>query len=344
MSQPNPTIYRTLDEKDVIQTADQYRIEEGPWIEVNDSIGKTAGEYPEREFRRTTEEGKYSPKLLEWHAPLWQDERTLREVYTELMKFGNNQDQVPWIVKLIENPFFHFGGLGYFKGRVTLQQHDYIHILLGRGTMLADEAFVIGFTMGSTDKVSEIERNLFSLIVNKLYPQEYKFSEIGKRIFQDALALAWASDCQALEEIDFEPMLDWSLKDIRKAIGLEPELLQAYYQVEANRYPKSRASQRLIPPARKPAPQQDNSQSLEELINQGYTLQKQGVKLFKCHKDESEADYPYKVDVNESIIKGIECNGCFSTFELAYECYKKKVHSLKNEIKSRYESVMAFDQ
>lgn len=243
------TTYRTLCAEDIVQTADQYRIGEGPWIEVSDSIGKLVGEFPGREFRRTVGESKFSPKLQEWHHPLWEDHLTLREVYSELMAFGNNQAQVPWIVQLAENPKYHFGGLGFFKGRVTLQQHDFIHILLGRGTMLADEAFVIGFTMGSTDRVSPIEETLFTLIVDKLYPREYQFSEAGKRIFKEAVSLAYISDCEPLDTVDFIPMFDWPMKKIRETLRLETDLLQAYYNVEAKRYPKNRASRRLVPKA-----------------------------------------------------------------------------------------------
>jgi hypothetical protein len=38
----------------------------------------------------------------------------------------------------------------------------------------------------------------------------------------------------------------WSLRRIRKAVGLEEDLLRAYYNVEAKRYPQSVESQRLL--------------------------------------------------------------------------------------------------
>jgi len=78
------------------------------------------------------------------------NQRTLRHAFDSLMSVGNSQDEVPLIVRLAENPEYHFSGLGFFKGRVTLEQHDDIHIILGRGLTLMDEAFVLGFTMGST--------------------------------------------------------------------------------------------------------------------------------------------------------------------------------------------------
>jgi hypothetical protein len=189
---------------------------------------------------------KFSEFLKTWITHLDDDAKTLREAYDSLMSIGNSQDEVPLIVKLTENPKFHLGGLGFFKGRVTLRQHDFIHILLGRGLTLMDEAFVIGFTMGSTDKVSTGEQSLFGFINRILYPKPYRFTEDGMKVFKDAVALAYVSDCLPLESVDFVPMLDLPLHEIREAVGVEPNLLRAYYSIEAKRYPGCAASQRLV--------------------------------------------------------------------------------------------------
>ncbi|BCX48701.1 hypothetical protein HAHE_26090 [Haloferula helveola] len=193
-----------------------------------------------------TDDKKFSEFLKTWITKLSDDEVTLREAYSSLMEIGNSQDEVPFIVRLTENPKFHLGGLGYFKGRVTLEQHDYVHILLGRGLTLIDEAFVIGFTMGTTDRVSTGERNLFGLINKYLYPKPYRFTEEGMKVFNDAIALAYVSDCAALEAVDFKPLLDLPLHEVREAVGLEVDLLKAYYRIEAKRYPDSMPSQRLL--------------------------------------------------------------------------------------------------
>jgi hypothetical protein len=193
-----------------------------------------------------TRDKKFSEHLQTWITKLSDDRRSLRNAFESLMSVGNTQEEVPFIVRLTENPDFHFSGLGFFKGRVTLRQHDYIHIVLGRGLTLMDEAFVIGFTMGSTDRVSTQEANLFSFINQVLYPKPYRFTPEGTQVFKDAVALGYVSDCTALDTVDFEPMLDWPLRRIREAIHLEVDLLQAYYRIEALRYPFCRASQRLL--------------------------------------------------------------------------------------------------
>lgn len=194
----------------------------------------------------TPDEKKFSEFLKTWIVKLHDDGQTLREAYESLMEVGNSQDEVPLIVQLAENPKFHFGGLGFFKGRVTLEQHDYIHILLGRGLTLIDEAFVIGFTMGSTDRVSTREQRLFSFINRILYPKPYRFCEDGMKVFRDAVALAYVSDCAPLEEVDFEPLLDLPLRKVRERLKVEVDLLRAYYRIEAKRYPDCAASRRLL--------------------------------------------------------------------------------------------------
>ncbi len=189
---------------------------------------------------------KFSEHLKTWICKLADDQRSMRDAFDSLTSIGNLQDEVPLIVRLAENPEYHFSGLGFFKGRVTLEQHDYIHIILGRGLTLMDEAFVLGFTMGSTDRVSTHEANIFNWINRILYPKPYRFTPEGTQVFKDAVALAYVSDCTPLETVDFRSMLDWPLHKIREAINLETDLLQAYYRIEAKRYPGTRASQRLL--------------------------------------------------------------------------------------------------
>lgn len=189
---------------------------------------------------------KFSEHLKTWITKLSDDQRTMRDAFHSLMAVGNSQSEVPLIVRLAENPKYNFSGLGFFKGRVTLEQHDYIHILLGRGLTLMDESFVIGFTMGSTDRCSTHEANLFAFVNQILYPKPYRFTPEGTQVFKDAVALGYVSDCTPLETVDFHPMLDLPLCEIRKKVHLEVDLLQAYYRIEAKRYPHIAASQRLL--------------------------------------------------------------------------------------------------
>lgn len=182
----------------------------------------------------------------EWHVPLSSDDVTLKKALASAEHIMADQEDVPLIVQLIENPKFHFPLVDLFSGAVGIQQHDCIHVVLGRGLLPKDEAFIIGFTMGSTNRVSATEEKLYSLASKYLYPGPYKFNDDEVQIFKDAVRLGYVSDCQPLDQIDFSQYLDYTIKDLRKALGVEELLLKAYYEIELKRHPSDPASSRLL--------------------------------------------------------------------------------------------------
>ena len=171
---------------------------------------------------------------------------TLREGLRRLMEIGNSQEEVPLIVRLMENPAFDMPPLSMFRGRVNLEQHDCIHLLLGRGTTLMDEAFTIGFTMGSTKRMSTSATDLFAAVAERIYPKAYRFPLPAVRVFRDAVHLASISNCRRLDAVDFKALMDLPLREIRERLGVEEELLTAYYRIEAARNPEIAACQRLV--------------------------------------------------------------------------------------------------
>src|ERR1041384_5632528 len=182
----------------------------------------------------------------DWHIPLSRAQLTLREAKASLAQVGAKQEEIPLMIQLVENPRYRIPGLELFHGAVDLASHDAIHILLGRGLLPKDEAFVIGFTMGSTDQVTTMEENLYSLFSKHLYPKVYQFQNEEIRIFKDATKLGFISSVRPLDKIDYTKYLDWKLGDIRRDIGLESDLILAYFRIEQKRYPESQASQRLL--------------------------------------------------------------------------------------------------
>jgi hypothetical protein len=185
-------------------------------------------------------------KVKNWFIPLSCGDKTLEQAYQELQSFGLKQSDVPSIIQIVENPKFDFPGFDIFHGAVNLQTHDYIHIILGRGLLPKDEAFVIGFTMGSTDRVTTTEERLYAFFAKYLYPREYRFTDEDVRVFKDAVRLGVISDCEPLPQIDYSQYLYRPLSEIRQALGIEEDLLRAYYAIEKRRYPKSTESQRLL--------------------------------------------------------------------------------------------------
>lgn len=182
----------------------------------------------------------------QWHIPLENDGITLAEAKAMLKKVSAQQQEIPLMIQLVENPKYKLPGMTLFHGAVDLETHDSIHIILGRGLLPIDEAFTIGFTMGSTNRMTSTEEQIFTFISKNLYPDVYKFSEQDIEVFRNAVRLAFISSCKALDQIDYNSLMNTSLKDIRKSIGLEIEFLNAYYKIEQQRYPDSAASKRLL--------------------------------------------------------------------------------------------------
>lgn len=100
----------------------------------------------------------------DWHIPFSQDQITLRDAKQSLAALGAKQKDIPLLVQLVENPRYDIPGIEVFHGAVDVATHDSIHIILGRGLLPKDEAFVIGFTMGSTNKVTTLEERLYTLV------------------------------------------------------------------------------------------------------------------------------------------------------------------------------------
>ena len=113
-----------------------------------------------REHKEFEEEQLAEQKVLaeNWHHPLSNDGSTLQSVLGTMRDFKLAQQDIPFIIKATENPKYITSKL--FTGAVDLFSHDCIHVLLGRGLLVKDEAFVIGYTMGSGKKMSRWRRNL----------------------------------------------------------------------------------------------------------------------------------------------------------------------------------------
>ena len=76
-----------------------------------------------RQFIEETE------KLIkEWHVPLYKGQTTIESGLRSMDSFKLQAEDVPFIIKLVENPKYD---IGLFAGNVSLYNHDCIHLLLG---------------------------------------------------------------------------------------------------------------------------------------------------------------------------------------------------------------------
>lgn len=184
-------------------------------------------------------------KYTRWHLPLSNDSMTIKAALEQLNAISEDgtQTKSPHIVKLVENPSFSAVNSIPFPGAVNMELHDTIHVLLGRGLLPKDEAFVVGFTMGSTGKMTDWKLKLFSMVSSTLYPHPYRFSVEDLVVFRIGVYCGnqFGYDLSKLNILD---LLDNTIADVRRYIGLNPEWLRLHYTWEAKLFPASIESQR----------------------------------------------------------------------------------------------------
>ena len=175
-----------------------------------------------------------------WHVPLVDDGQTINRALCTMDSFKLDKGDVPFIIRLLENPKYSL-----FPGAVTLEAHDIIHVLVGRGLLPKDEAFVIGFTMGTSTRLSWIQKWLFKFATRYLYPAGYAFGEEELEVFESGLAIGTEMNCKDLTTVDLTEYIHYTIYSVRKILNIDTDRLTEYYNIERSKY-TSPESQRLL--------------------------------------------------------------------------------------------------
>jgi hypothetical protein len=182
-----------------------------------------------------------------WFPGLDNDSLTLRGVLATLP--AAPPAAIPWIVRLFENP----EGWLRLHGAVNLADHDKIHVLLGRGLLDQDEAFVLGFTMGCTKEVSRLESWFFKYALSHLYPHPYRIPVRILAAFDLGLEAGREFGMRDVHLLLRKEMLDEPLGELREELGIDTRRLRSYYARERAALPDTEASRRLPMPLPLPA-------------------------------------------------------------------------------------------
>jgi hypothetical protein len=140
---------------------------------------------------------------------------TLREAVEALGGFC--QSDVPWQIWLMENPDSPIG----LPGKISLYNHDCLHVLLGRGLSNDDEAFVIGFTIGNDQETRWHHVTIFKLISLYFYPIKYRFSWEQMKLFDLGYKLGEMCPLKNLNSINFHLYANKSVSEIRKLLLID---------------------------------------------------------------------------------------------------------------------------
>lgn len=178
-------------------------------------------------------------KWYEWNPGLHNGDWQLQQVIATLP--AASPEDIPWRVRLFENPASPIA----FPGAINLTRHDALHVLLGRGLRNQDEAFVIGFTMGTCAQIRRWQVCFFRWIITHVYPAPYRFCPQDLIAFDLGFNVGQSIPVRDLGRYPFEKHTHCILDELRHRLGINPAKLHAIYRLETLLIANSRASHRL---------------------------------------------------------------------------------------------------
>ncbi len=174
-----------------------------------------------------------------WHPGVDQPNRTIDSVIRSMP--AAPATEIPWIVRLFENPQSWIR----FRGAVDLEDHDVMHVLLGRGLQDQDEAFVLGFAMGTAKQVRWWEYHFFQFLIARLYPEPYRIPKFLHPAFKLGVRCGQETGKKNLYKSSLKNLRPLTIEDARREAGIDPEVLRRYYREEQSAIPITIASLRL---------------------------------------------------------------------------------------------------
>jgi hypothetical protein len=146
--------------------------------------------------------------------PTHLDDFTLGSAYESLQ--GDLPAKIPVLVWLLENPVSPVS----LPGSIDLFGHDCIHLLLKKGFRSADEAYVVGFTMGNDPMTNWLHIAILKFASYFLYPCKYRFTYSDLKIFDLGIRMGRRAKIKNLNKYDWCKWHDRKLRDIRSQIEL----------------------------------------------------------------------------------------------------------------------------
>lgn len=174
-----------------------------------------------------------------WYPGLANDQIPLHELIASLP--GASDIDIPEIVRQLENPSSPVA----LPGAVTLGRHDIFHILLGRGLLDQDEAFVLGFTMGNASKYRDADGDLMRKALEHWYPEPFRILGNKLHIFDLGVHTGRSMGIPDIALIPIEELRSYSVGQARRELKINADELRKIYVQEKTLNPKSLESGRL---------------------------------------------------------------------------------------------------
>lgn len=176
----------------------------------------------------------------DWNPGLDNGELTLGNVFNTLPT--DSPDESDQMTRLLEDPASPYA----LPAELRLRHHNCIRILLGRGLLNQDEAFVLGYTMGTARELIDDEPvQSFRRAAKLLYKPPYRMTDNDLTAFDLAFTLGNRSEHRHIYKFDFGRAMELDIGDIRAELGIDAKALKAAFREERLLLPGNKASERL---------------------------------------------------------------------------------------------------
>jgi hypothetical protein len=163
---------------------------------------------------RTMLNNDFSYLIIDENTTLGDGLNHLRKRLHDLNQ-SNNPDQ-PLFIKILERPH-RFISLPF---QIDLFNHDCIHVLLGIGTYMHDEAFLIGFTMRNSERINYFGKGIYKFITHNLYPKKYGLTRQELVIFDLGYQYGESIRQKGLDRFNFNTCLDTEISALRRRFNI----------------------------------------------------------------------------------------------------------------------------
>lgn len=182
-----------------------------------------------------------TPFWTRWYPGLDTDHLSVSSVLDTMPGFSS--EDIPAIIRAFESPTSPLK----LPGACTLEQHDVMHVLLGRGLVDQDEAFVLGFTAVADPEFhnEDIERYKFAF---SIYPEPYCIRGCDLIAFDLGVQAAQKMQVSNMT-IDVDYVRHRLIGQVRQDLGIDKKILLDIYEEECQRIatPWSKRLPRRLP-------------------------------------------------------------------------------------------------
>ncbi len=101
-----------------------------------------------------------------------------------------------------------------------------LHLLLGRGFSLQDEAFVLGYWMGASHNILQLQGAICHLVSRIAYSSRETFGVEEFRSFHMGFEFGQEVSRGKLQSLNFKTLFDTTLGELRERLGIDKERLR----------------------------------------------------------------------------------------------------------------------